>query len=86
MISAETGITNKNISRSINGYLKKNFFDIINELRIDEAKNRLPSLGANQTIDSIVEKCGFHSRSTFFSAFKKAVGITPMQWMELKKS
>ncbi|MDR0797056.1 MAG: helix-turn-helix domain-containing protein [Tannerella sp.] len=84
MLSAETGITNKNISRSINSYLKKNFFDLINEMRVEKAKEALCSLGDNHTIDSVAHECGFHSRATFFSAFKKAEGKTPTQWLQKK--
>jgi len=85
MLSVGTGIANKNLSRSINGYMKKNFFKLINEMRIEDTKKRLLSLEANQTIESVAEKCGFHSRATFFSAFKKAVGKTPAQWLESRK-
>ena len=82
MLSVETGISHTNLSRSMNGYLKKNFFDIINEMRVEEAKKQLRLLDDNVTIDSVAEKCGFRSRSTFFAAFKKAVGKTPQQWMK----
>jgi AraC-like DNA-binding protein len=84
MLSAQIGTTNRNLSRSINGYLNKHFFDLINEMRIDEAKKRLLSLNENHTIDSVAKECGFGSRSTFFSTFKKAEGKTPQQWREEK--
>jgi AraC-like DNA-binding protein len=80
MLSVETGISPTNLSGSINGYLKKNFFDIINEMRIEEAKKMLCSNDDNFTIDSVAAECGFRSRSTFYVAFKKAEGKTPAQW------
>ena len=82
MLSVETGISNKNLSRSINKHLKKNFFDLINEMRIEKAKNKLRSKGNNFTIESVAVECGFHSRSAFYAAFKKAEGKTPTQWMK----
>ena len=82
MLSAETGVTNKNISHSFNTYLKKNFFEIINEMRVEEAKKRLLANAGNYTVESVAEDCGFRSRSTFFLAFKKAEGKTPMQWLK----
>lgn len=83
ILSKETGIPQKVLSRSINSYLKQNFFELINEMRIEEAKRCLlsPETSAYK-IDSIYEKCGFRSRSTFFLAFKKAEGMTPAQWLQ----
>lgn len=81
MLAVETGISPKNISRAINAYLNKNFFELINEMRVNEAKKMLSNLDDNYTIDSVAGKCGFRSRSTFYSAFKKVEGKTPAQWM-----
>lgn len=83
MLSKETGIPQKNISRSINGHLECNFFELINKMRIEEAKHRLqmPETSGYK-IDSIYEECGFRSRSTFFLAFKKAEGKSPAQWLK----
>ncbi len=83
ILSKETGIPQKALSRSINSYLKQNFFELINEMRIEEAKRCLlsPQTSAYK-IDSIYEECGFRSRSTFFLAFKKVEGMTPAQWLQ----
>ena len=84
MLAVQTGISPKNISRSINGYLNKNFFDLVNEMRVEEAKKELLELGENYTVDSIVNSCGFRSRSTFFATFKKTEGKSPAQWLKSK--
>lgn len=82
MLAAETGLPQKTLSRSINGYLKRNFFELINEMRVEEAKRQLLQLAVSgYTIDSIYETCGFRSRSTFFLAFKKTTGLSPAQWL-----
>jgi len=81
-LSVETKIHSKNISTAINGYLHKNFFELINEMRIDEAKHLLRNLSNDYTIDSIVAECGFRSRSTFFAIFKKNEGKTPAQYQK----
>ena len=82
-LSKETGISQKLLSRSINGYLKRNFFELINEMRVEDAKRRLllPE-NAGYTVDSIYEECGFRTRSTFFLAFKKVEGKPPAQWLK----
>lgn len=66
ILSKETGIPQKVLSRSINSYLKQNFFELINEMRIEEVKRCLlsPETSAYK-IDCIYEECGFRSRSTF---------------------
>jgi len=82
-LSQETGIPQKNLSRSINSHLNCNFFELINRMRIEEAKRQLLDLETSgYKIDSIYEGCGFRTRSTFFLAFKKAEGISPAQWLK----
>lgn len=86
ILSRETGIYQKLLSRSINEYLKQNFFELINEMRVREAKRRLllPE-NAGHTVDSLYEECGFRTRSTFFLAFKKVEGLSPAQWLNSVK-
>ena len=81
-LSVETNIHSKNISIAINGYLHKNFFELVNEMRVDEAKRLLRNLGDGYTIESIFAECGFRSRTTFFVIFKKIEGKTPAQWLK----
>ena len=66
--------------------LKQNFFELINEMRVGEAKRRLllPE-NAGHTVDSLYEECGFRTRSTFFLAFKKVEGLSPAQWLNSVK-
>ena len=86
ILSRETGIYQKLLSRSINEYLKQNFFELINEMRVGEAKRRLllPE-NAGHTVDSLYEESGFRTRSTFFLAFKKVEGLSPAQWLNSVK-
>ena len=75
-------LSQRTLSRSINGYLHLNFFEFINGMRVEEAKRRLLELDASgYTIDSIFAECGFRSRSTFFLVFKKTEGKTPAVWL-----
>jgi AraC-like DNA-binding protein len=82
MLSLETGIHHKNISTAINGYLNKNFFDLINEMRVEEAKRLLLELDSGYTIESVHPECGFSSGRSFFRTFKKFEGITPTSWLK----
>ncbi len=84
-LSRETGISTKIISKSINGYLGHNFPDIINRMRIHEAKNILCKMAVTENrtmIEEVGLKCGFRSRSVFFASFSKYEGISPKKYMD----
>jgi AraC-like DNA-binding protein len=77
-LAAQIGIPRHYLSQLINIELQKNFFDYINEFRINEAKEKLQiEENDSNTIISIAYQVGFNSQSTFYSAFKKKTGTTP---------
>lgn len=77
-LSLQADIPPKQLSHILNNHYKKNFFDYINTLRIDEFNRRI-KLGDNQkyTILSIAYECGFSSKSAFNRAYKKHIGVPP---------
>lgn len=77
-LSEEFNISTGKLSMLINQYSGKNFSEYINSLRVEEAKKLLilPDF-EGYTIVSIGLECGFNSKSTFYSAFKKFTGQTP---------
>jgi len=77
------GIPSYQLSQIINTELQQNFYELINSLRIAEAKQRLVD-PANQhiTIVAIAYDVGFNSKSTFNTAFKKHTQMTPSQFKE----
>jgi AraC-like DNA-binding protein len=79
-LSSESGIHHRNISIAINGYLHKNFFDLVNEMRVEEAKRLLRALNPEYSTDSVFSECGFSSRSSYYTTFKKFERTTPAQW------
>lgn len=80
-VSRQLGINYKYISQAINIHFQKNFIRLISEYRVEESKQMIcdPSK-ADITLEAIGELCGFQSKSTFYSAFKKITGKTPMQF------
>jgi AraC-like DNA-binding protein len=64
------------LSELINQEYKKNFNHFINDFRIEEAKILL-KMYPDRTILSILLSCGFNSKSTFNTEFKKKTGLTP---------
>ena len=68
-------------------YYKKSFTELINELRIDEAKELLTSdYALNYTMEAISKEVGFNSISTFNRVFKKHTGITPSFFLKVSKN
>lgn len=80
-LSDELNISTGKLSTLINLYSGKNFSDYINSLRIEDAKKLLTNPDFERyTIVSIGLECGFNSKSTFYTAFKKFTGQTPVKY------
>lgn len=76
--------TPNNLSQIINEKFNKNFFEFINEYRINEVKSLLADPKySHYSMLGIAIECGFNSKSTFNSVFKQFTGKTPS---EFKKS
>ena len=74
----ELGMSKSYFSKLINSYSDYNFSDFINSLRVKQAKKFLSDDEFSEyTIVAIGLECGFNSKSTFYSAFKKFTSKTP---------
>jgi AraC-like DNA-binding protein len=71
------------LSQVINSIENKNFYDYINQLRIDDFI-KLISIPENQkfTLLSLAFECGFNSKTSFNRNFKKVTGLTPSQYLK----
>jgi len=67
------------VSQAINDGLCKSFFEMLAEHRIEEAKVLLVTK-SNIKVEEIAEEVGYNSKSSFNTAFKKLVGMTPSEW------
>lgn len=69
------------ITQVLNTVFNQNFYDFINNYRIEEVKERLrDSQYRNLTVLAIAYDCGFNSKSTFNRIFKQKTGLTPTQY------
>ncbi len=69
------------LSQVINEQLQMNFFDFINSYRIETAKELIINpLPHTRTILDIAMESAFNSKSAFYTAFKKQMGITPAEF------
>ncbi|MEM7084925.1 MAG: helix-turn-helix domain-containing protein [Bacteroidota bacterium] len=74
-------ISTHQFSQLLNDNLGKNFSVFINEYRIEEAKQLIRS-NTRYSLDAIGNESGFNSKSTFFTTFKRMVGITPATYKQ----
>jgi len=79
-LSRKLNTTTHKLSQVINSKFGRNFFDFVNDYRIEEVKNRLNDPENNKfKIISIAYDCGFNSKSTFYTLFKKNTSLTPAE-------
>jgi AraC-like DNA-binding protein len=82
-VASDLGMSKSYFSKLVNSYSSYNFSDFINSLRVEQAKKFLSDDEFSQyTIVAIGLECGFNSKSTFYSAFKKFTSETPTSYRE----
>lgn len=80
-LAAKLNISEGYISQLINSNSSLNFNDYINSLRVNDAKEMLvDNEYINYTILAIGLESGFNSKSSFYTAFKKFTGKTPVDY------
>lgn len=80
-VAEKLGISNNNLSQIINEKLRKNFYDFVNEYRVETAKQLLVNPKKQHlTLLAIAFESGFNSKSSFNSVFKKQCGLTPTEF------
>ena len=82
-----TGSNSRYVSQVINDRFGMNFSALLNNSRIQKAKERLADIETygNQTIQSIAAGVGYRNQTSFISAFKKAVGMTPSIFLKIAR-
>ncbi len=83
-LSALTDTNKHYLSQAINENLGMNFFEYINSLRINEAKELLASR-EKLTIIEVAYQAGYNNKVSFNKAFKSIVGITPGEFRSKNK-
>jgi AraC-like DNA-binding protein len=79
-LSDEMGLTEQNLSWSINTGGQQSFSDLINKLRIEDVKQSLRQAVNSHNMLDIAFAAGFNSKSSFNAVFKKHTGMTPSQY------
>ncbi len=83
-LSKIVNISERIISNAINQELGKNFFQLINEYRVEEMKERLKDPNNDHLkILSLAFDAGFNSKASFNRVFKSYTGLTPKEYKTL---
>ncbi|MCA9742910.1 AraC family transcriptional regulator, partial [candidate division KSB1 bacterium] len=83
-LAARLSISAHNLSEVINTRLYVNFFDFINQYRVEAVKKDLADpKKQNLTLLAIAFDAGFNSKTAFNTIFKKHTGQTPSQYRQL---
>lgn len=83
-LAQQCGITTHQASAAINSGSGSNFYDWVNQQRIEAAKQALTS--SDEQIARICFDVGFNSKSTFNTAFRRLVGCTPSEYRKQHKA
>lgn len=75
MLSEQVATKPYYVTQALNTVLERNFYDYVNGWRARAAAVALQASDAS--VLSICEDVGFNSKSTFNSAFRKEIGVTP---------
>lgn len=82
-LADDIGVPRTMVSKVLSMGMNTSFSQLLNEYRIDEVKKRLKDPNfSDEKIISIAYDCGFSSKSTFNTLFKKHTGQTPREFRD----
>ena len=82
--SSIVGTNTTYLSNTVNNYFGCNFKRLINSYRVARAKELLE--GDECPVSELFSRCGFASKSVFYVAFGKMVGMTPLQYISQSRN
>lgn len=85
-LANKLGVAKHYLSQVINQHYEVNFFEYINLLRIEEAKQLL--LASDKKAMNIIEVAytvGYNTKNTFNTAFRRITGLTPTEYRNQNK-
>lgn len=80
-LASRLNASKHHVSQVINEQLGASFFDYVNQLRVEEAKNLLAETTRSDFhVIEIAYLVGFNNKVSFNAAFKKTTGMTPTEY------
>lgn len=81
-VAAVTGYTRNQISFFLNQVRGQTFYGFLNQLRLDQALDKLNEQRHAARIEEIASEAGFNSLSTFYRCFKDRTGSSPKVYLQ----
>lgn len=86
-LAMRTHLSKHQISQAINSLHAGNFFDLVNDYRVEEFKRRALSPEYQHLSQlGIALESGFNSKATFYAVFKKKTGLTPAEFVSMSSA
>lgn len=82
MLSELMGTNTTYMSDVINSFSGKSFSSYLNSYRMEEVLEELSDPSNTEPINTIFEKAGYTSRTTYTRIFRSEVGCTPSKYRE----
>ena len=82
-LAEQLAVSEHQLSRIINSHFKKNYNELVNQYRVDEAKSRLRD--ENTQITTIAFEVGFNSIASFNRVFKELTKLAPSAYRALEQ-
>lgn len=83
VLSEQLQVSEEYLSGILNGKLHRNFFDFVNQYRVDEFKLRCTNPQNDKlTLIALAFDSGFNSKATFNRVFKNLTGLTPSAYKQ----
>ena len=79
-LAEQLSVSTHHLSYTINTGFEKNFFQYVNEFRVEYAKGLLKDANSKLSILGIAYESGFNSKTSFNTTFKKLTGQTPSEF------
>ena len=84
-IAVKLNTTDKKLSKVINVKTQNNFYFFVNTFRVNCFKEKLRRTTILPlTLFGVAQECGFKTRSTFFTFFKRIEGVAPNEFLQRK--
>lgn len=82
-LAEDLQVSTHHLSQVINEMHGRNFFDYINQFRVEEVKRKIQQKEfENYSLLGIAMESGFNSKSAFNRVFKQVTGLTPSQFRD----
>ena len=82
-VAEELQVPRHHLTQALNTEIGRNFYTYINELRVKIFMEKVVDpRNKDYTFLSIAYDCGFNSKSTFNSVFKRITGFTPSEYLK----